>query len=74
MLAITDRVNISMTWYLIHQRNKIGIIELIVVDSGSLQGNVRISNNGFLSGVPGGLYQEPEGRVDRRQRPAAAGQ
>ncbi len=27
-----------------------------------------------MSGVPGGLYQEPEGRVDRHQRPAAAGQ
>jgi hypothetical protein len=28
----------------------------------------------FLSGVPGRLYQEPEVRVDRHQRPAAAGQ
>ncbi len=27
-----------------------------------------------MPGVPGGLYQEPEGRVDRHQRPAAAGQ
>jgi len=27
-----------------------------------------------LSGVPGGLHQEPEGRIERRQRAAAADQ
>jgi hypothetical protein len=71
---LTDQVNKSMTWYLIYQIKKVGlVIELTVVDCDSLPGNVFLTN-GFLSGVSGRLYQEPEGRVDRDQRPAAAGQ
>jgi hypothetical protein len=63
-----------MTWYLIYQINKVGlVIELTVVDCDSLL-IIMILTMVFLPGVSGGLYQEPEGRVDRDQRPAAAGQ